>query len=184
MTQQIPPPPAPVAVTLDAATTALVVLDITEATCAPQPNCVAMLPTIAKLIAAARAAGVFVVFTTGAAPTTVLAGVNPNPTDPVVAAGQDKFWDSGLDELLNERGITTIVLAGWRANGSVMYTSFGATLRGYTVVVADDAIAAPEPFMLAIGRYQILNQLLGNPTNEPLRQRTVTLSRTDLIAFR
>ncbi len=184
MTQQIPPAPAPVAVRLDAATTALIVLDTTEATCAPQPNCVAMLPTIAKLVDAARAAGVFVLYTTGAAPTTVLAAAKPDPMDPVVAGGQDKFWESGLDEFLNERGINTLVLAGWRANGSVMYTSFGATLRGYTVVVADDAIAAPADFMLAIGRYQILNQLLGNPTNEPLRERAVTLSRTDLISFR
>src|SRR5204862_8057483 len=44
--QQLPAPPAPVAVSLDPATTALLVLDVTTQTCSPQPNCMAMLPRI------------------------------------------------------------------------------------------------------------------------------------------
>jgi hypothetical protein len=35
-----------------------------------------------------------------------------------------------------------------------------------------------------IGKYQILNQNSANATNEPLKPRASTLSRTDLIKFK
>ena len=71
----------------------------------------------------------------------------------------------------------------WRANGSILFTSHGATNLRYTVVVAVDATAAAQDFEVAIGLYQVLNLLNGNPTNEPLKPGAVTLSRTDLITF-
>jgi nicotinamidase-related amidase len=182
--QQIPPAPNPVAVSLDAKSTALVVLDITEQTCRPQANCIAILPRIVELVARARKAGVMVAYTSGYSPTpSVMPEVAPASDETVVQGSQNKFFNSLLDDVLRRRRIATLVFAGWRTNGSILYTSHGATNLRYTVVVADDAIAAPEPFMMDIGRYQILNQLNGNPTNEPLKDGAVTLSRTDLIVF-
>lgn len=60
--------------------------------------------------------------------------------------------------LLRRHGVSTLILAGWRENGSVLD--------------------------IAIGRYQLLTQLSNNAKNEPLKKGAVTLSRGDLITFR
>lgn len=191
--QELPAAPARADVTLDAAKSALLVLDITDAPCARQPNCVAIVPRIADLIARARKAGVLVLYSATvpgglAAPVaqpSFLPAVAPVKGDPIViGAGQDRFFATALDELLRRRGITTLILAGWRVNGSVLYTAVGATLRNYTVVVPDDATSAARDYDVAIGRYQLLTQLNANAANEPLKNGAVTLSRTDLITFR
>jgi nicotinamidase-related amidase len=182
--QQVPATPDPVPVSLEAASTALAVLDVSEQPCGTQPNCTAMVPRIAALLASARAAGVFVVYSTPTSAPPILPAVAPAPDDPVVRGqAQDRFFNTPLDEILQAHGITTLVLVGWRENGSVLYTAVGATIRGYTVVVADDGTSASQDYDVAIGRYQLLTQLNANPTNEPLRKAAATLSRTDLIAF-
>jgi hypothetical protein len=77
------------------------------------------------------------------------------------------------------------VLVGTLANGAVLYTSFGANVRGYTVVVAEDGLSGDRPFDLIVTRYQVLNQAgFANPQNTPLATERVTLSRGDLITFR
>lgn len=180
---QVPPVPHPVPVRLDPATTALFVMDITDVTCSPQPNCVEMLPRIASLIARARAAGVLVVYTSGGAGGTPLPEVAPATGEPVVQGRQNKFFGTSLDDIMRTHGIKNIILTGWRANGSVLFTSHGATMLRYTVVVAVDCTAAAHDFEVAIGLYQVLNLLDGNSANEPLKQGAVTLTRTDLVSF-
>ena len=91
---------------------------------------------------------------------------------------------TNLDKTLKAKGITTVILTGWKISGSVLYTSVGATLRDYTVVVPVDASLAATDYEGAIGLYQILNQNSANATNEPLKPRASTLSRTDLIKFK
>jgi hypothetical protein len=44
----------------------------------------------------------------------------------------------------------------------VTYTSVGATLRGYTVVVPVDATSDATDCEIVIGKYQILNQNSAN----------------------
>lgn len=184
--QQVPPAPDPVAVTLDPATTALVILDVTEQTCSPQPSCTqGMVPRIAALLGRARPAGVYVVYSVPPSGSPVLPEVAPAPGDPsFVGQAQDRFYNSNLDDLLRPRGINTLILVGWRENGSVLYTSVGATLRGYTVVVPIDASLDATDYEIAIGLYQILHQHSANAENEPLKARASTLSRTDLITFK
>lgn len=96
---------------------------------------------------------------------------------------QDRFFATPLDELLRARGISQVILVGWRADGSVLYTAVGAAIRTYTVVVPMDGTSAAQNYDLAVGWYQLLTQLNANPTNEPLRKSAVTLSRMDLIEF-
>jgi nicotinamidase-related amidase len=152
-----------------------------------------MLPRVAALTAAARKAGAFVVYSAAApngltVPVTApafLPGVQPQSGDPIVlGAGQDRFYSTALDGLLRSHGITTLILAGWRENGSLLYTAVGANLHNYTAVVAEDATSATMDYDVAIGRYQLLTQLNGNAKNEPLKKGAVTLSRSDLITFR
>jgi hypothetical protein len=71
----------------------------------------------------------------------------------------------------------------WKVSGSVTYTSVGATARGYTVVVPVDASLAATDYETAVGIFQILNQFDANATNEPLKTKASTLSRTDLITI-
>src|SRR6266481_311797 len=59
--------PAPATVTLDAKTTALVVLDVTNPTCTTRPACNDSIPALQALIKKARDASVPVVYTNTAA---------------------------------------------------------------------------------------------------------------------
>jgi len=181
----MPATPDPVAVTVDYTKTAVLVMDVAEQTCRPQPRCATgMVPHIASLLASARAAGAYVVYTVPPSGSPVLPEVAPASGDPVFSGqGQDRFFNTNLDYMLRSHGVNTVVLAGWREDGSVMYTSVGATLRGYTVVVADDGVGAAQDYDVAIGRYMMLTQLSANATNQPLKPNAVTLSRSDLITF-
>ncbi|HTE86072.1 MAG TPA: isochorismatase family protein [Dehalococcoidia bacterium] len=126
----------------------------------------------------------YVVYSIPSAASSVLPEVAPQQGDPVFAGhGQDRFYNTDLDSMLQSHGISTVVLVGWRANGSALYTSVGATLRGYTVVVPEDGTSAAQDYDVAIGRYMMLTQLNSNAMNEPLKPDAVTLSRTDLITF-
>jgi nicotinamidase-related amidase len=96
---------------------------------------------------------------------------------------QDRFYNTELDKILKDKGITTLILTGWKVSGSVTYTSVGATARGYTVVVPGDASLAATDYETAVGIFQILNQFDANATNEPLKTKASTLSRSDLITI-
>jgi nicotinamidase-related amidase len=187
LTLQFPSPPDPVPVVLNPATTALLIFDIVDPICSRQPNCTGkMVPAFSSLLARARKAGVTVAFGTRA-PTMSkwLPEVSPAPGDiKIESQAQDRFYNTDLDKTLKAKGITTLILAGWKVSGSVTYTSVGATLRGYTVVVPVDASLDATDYEIAIGLFQILHQHSANATNEALKDRASTLSRTDLIAFK
>jgi len=186
VTLQMPATPDPVKVVLNPATTAVLVSDIVDPICKSQPKCTGtMVPAIASLLAQARKAGVLIVYATRQ-PTISkwLPEVTPAAGDPVIAShAQDRFYNTDLDKTLKTKGITTLILTGWKVSGSVAYTSVGATLRDYTVVVPVDASLAGPDFETSIGFFQILNQSSANPTNEPLKPKASTLSRSDLINF-
>ncbi len=114
-----------------------------------------------------------------------LPDVLPAPGDiKIESQAQDRFYNTDLDKALNAKGITTLILTGWKVSGSVTYTSVAATLRGYTVVVPVDASLDATDYEIAIGLYQILHQRSSNAANEPLKTGASTLSRTDLITFK
>ena len=187
LTLQMPPPPDPVPVVLNPATTALLIFDIVDPICTRQPNCTGrMVPAISSLLTKARKAGVTVAY--GTRPPTMskwLPEVLPAPGDiKIESQAQDRFYNTDLDKTLKAKGITTLILTGWKVSGSVTYTSVGATLRGYTVVVPVDTSLDATDYEIAIGLYQILHQHSSNAANEPLKDRSSTLSRSDLITFK
>jgi nicotinamidase-related amidase len=187
LTLQAPASPEPVAVSLDPAATALLIFDIVDPICTRQPNCTGrMVPAITALLARARKAGVTVAYGTRAhTMSNWMPEVLPQPGDiKIESQAQDRFYKTDLDATLKAKGITTLILCGWKVSGSVTYTSVGATLRGYTVVVPIDASLDATDFEIAIGRYQILHQHSANAENEPLKKAASTLSRTDLITFK
>jgi nicotinamidase-related amidase len=187
VTFQMPAMPAPVAVTLNPKTTALLVLDFVEPICNTQPKCKGeMLPAVTPFMARVRKAGMVVAYGTREENVSKwLPEVAQQPGDiKIVATAQDRFYNTDLDKALKAKGITTIIMVGWKVSGSVAYSSVGATIRGYTVVVPVDTTAAPTDYEQAIGFYNILNQLNGNLTNQALKPNAPTLSRTDMITFK
>lgn len=187
VTLQMPALPDPVRVTLDPATTALLVLDYVEPICGREPRCKGqMLPKMTPFMARIRKTGMVVAYGTREPNKSLwLPEVAPAPGDiQVVSVAQDRFYKTNLDEALKAKGIKTIIMVGWKVSGSITYSSVGATIRGYTVVVPMDTTAASTDYETTIGFYQILNQSNGNLTNEPLKPSAPTLSRTDLIEFK
>ena len=187
MTLQMPALPDPVRVTLNPATTALLVLDYVEPICNSQPKCKAeMLPAMTPFMAQVRKAGLTVAYgTRDQNMSKWLPEVAPAPGDiKIVNTAQDRFYNTDLDKALKAKGITTIIMVGWKVSGSVAYTSVGATVRDYTVVIPVDTTTATTDYETVIGFYQILNQGNGNLTNQPLKPKAPTLSRTDMITFK
>jgi len=183
----MPSLPDPVSVVLNPATTALLIFDVIDHISARQPICKEkMVPAISQLLARARKAGVTIAYGTRAANmSTWLPEVSPASGDiKIENHAQDRFYHTDLDNALKAKGITTVILSGWKVSGSVTYTSVAATLRGYTVVVPIDATLDATEYEIVIGQFQILHQNSSNATNEPLKTRASTLSRTDLITFK
>src|SRR5262245_55898626 len=180
LTLQMPALPDPVRVALKPATTALLVLDYVEPICSSQPKCKSqMLPAMTPFMERVRKAGLVVAYGTREPNMSKwLPEVAPAPGDiKIMNIAQDRFYNTDLDKALKAKGITTIIMVGWKVSGSLTYTSVGATLRDYTVVVPIDTTAASTDYEQVIGFYQILNQGNGNLMNQPLKPKAPTLSR-------
>ena len=181
-TIEVPDLPAPVAVSLDPAATALLVFDMSDALCATVPDCRRTVPIVRSLIDRAREAGAPVIFSLGRAPQTVLAALDRRAAEPVVRSGADKFFRTELEQHL--RGCSFALMAGTSSNGSIVYTALACCARGITVVVAEDAISSKRPLAYFVARWQLLNQPgYPNETNTPLAPSAVTLSRSDLVTL-
>src|SRR5438876_5115020 len=187
-----PPPPELKPVTVDAKTTALLVMDLIKQFCNTEgrPRCVASIPRIEKLLAAARAKGVTIIYTLvpSAGPNVpspvigdTLPAVAPKGNEPVVVSFVDKFIlndkDTGLANILKEKGITTVIAVGTAAHGAVLYTSSAAALRGFNVIVPVDG-------MSTVGEDTYVEQYVAyNLTHEPILSTKITLTRVDMISF-
>jgi nicotinamidase-related amidase len=186
MTLQMPATPEPTRVTLNPRTTALVVLDYVEDICNSQPSCKAkMLPAMTPFMERARKAGLTVAYGTREQNMAHwLPQVAPTASDiKIINVAQDRFYNTDLDKQLKAKGITTIIMVGWKISGSVTYTSVGAMARDYTVVIPVDTTSAATDYETTIGFYNVLNSGNANLPNEPLKKGAVTLTRTDLITF-
>jgi len=178
--------PAPATVTLDAKTTALVVLDVINPTCSTRPACAASISALQALIKKARDTNVPVVYTNTATTNAIVPEIAPLASDTtIVPTNADKFNNPDFDAAFKAKKVTTLLLVGTRSNGAVLYTAFEANVRGYTVVVAIDGISGSIPFETTLAEWQMLNQPgFTNADNKPLAEKLVTLSRGDLITFK
>lgn len=176
---EAPPPPELTRVSVDAETAALLILDIQYNNCNPEtrPRCIASLASIQSLLTRARGKGMAVVhsLTRGASEADIRAEVVPNPGEPVVKSGVDKFFRTDLEDILRRRGIQTIIVVGTSAHGAVLHTATGAALRGLDVVVALDGVSATDPYAEQYTCWHL--------ANAPGTRRRTTLTRSDLIAF-
>jgi nicotinamidase-related amidase len=190
-------PPAPVlkSVTVDPKTTALLVMDLVKQACNEKnrPRCIASLPKIAKLIAAARASGATIIYTLFPSPAPdkfpnpvigdTLPAVAPKGNEPVVVSFVDKFIlgdkDTGLEKMLKDKGITTVITVGTAAHGAVLYTSSAASLRGFKVIVPVDGMSGDGTDTGAYIEQYVAYDL----THAPILSPKITLTRIDMIKF-
>lgn len=177
---KLPPPPVLQPVKVEASQNALLVLDFSTGTCnaAQRPRCFDTLPAVTKLLADARSHGTPVVYSTvpnGSVRDTppVLA---PQPGDPVVSAGADKFLDTDLANILKAKHIRTVIVTGTSAQGAVLYTASAAALRGYDVIVPIDGMSASDAFGELATAWVFANGPAGV-------SRHVTLTRSDMIRY-
>jgi nicotinamidase-related amidase len=183
---QAPPKPELKAVSAESRTTALLLLDIIKQTCNSEkrPRCVAAVPKIMKLLEAARVSGAMVVYATvpNVPIADTLQDIAPLKDDPVIVSWVDKFSlggkDTGLERLLRDRGIKTVITVGTSSNGAVLYTASAAALRDFNVVVPVDGMAAN-------GQDTYVDQyVVYNLAHAPIISAKVTLTSTDKITFK
>ncbi len=176
-----PPAPELKAVTVDPKTTALLMFDFLPQDCGTRPRCVATLPAVKKLVAEARTHGMTVIYTTYGKFTAadILPDVAPRPGEPTLTAFCDKFilgnQDTGLEKMLKNKGITTVVTVGAFANCAILYTASAASLRGFNVIVPVDGISEPNPYAEQISTWQLANAIVVSSK--------ITLTRIGMIKF-
>jgi nicotinamidase-related amidase len=184
-----PPPPQLKSVTLDPSTTALLLIDIIKQTCNTQrrPRCVAAIPKLQKLLTEARAKGVFVIYALFPSPSPAtfpnpkisdyVPELAPQDNEPVVTAFVDKFIlgdkDTGLQKMLKDKGIKTLVPVGVASHNGVLFTSVSAALRGFNVVVPVDGMAGNNAYEDQATDYILTSSLVYK----------VTLTSIDMIKF-
>jgi len=181
-TVKIPPPPALKPVTLDAKTTALLILDLQRPSCTKErrPRCADTIPKVKKLMDAARAAGAAVIYTFagGGDPKTIAdPALAPRDGEWMAQRGPDKFLGSDLDKRLKDKGITTVIVTGQSAAGVVFGTGSGSAQRGYKVIVPVDGMSSEHAFAEL---YTAWHLTTGGPV---IVTEKVTLTRTDMIKF-
>ena len=186
---KVPPPPELKSLTLDPKTTAILVIDIIKQTCNEQrrPRCVAAIPKIEKLLAAARASGVTVIYSLFPSPSPAtfpnpvisdyVPALAPKGNEPVVTAFVDKFMlgdkDTGLQKILKDKAITTLVPVGVTSHNGVLFTSVSAALRGFNVVVPVDGMAGNNAYEDQAAAYTLTSSIVYK----------VTLTSVDMIKF-
>jgi nicotinamidase-related amidase len=185
----VPDIPQTERVALEAATTALVVVDmqhdfVSDGGSLQVPDAHATVPVIADLVRRFRVASSPIVFTQDTHrdgdpefaiwPVHALEGthgweivdeLHPLPEDTVLRKPRyDAFYGTPLDHLLRQWGIRTLVVCGTVANICVHYTASSAALRWYDVVIPRDAVSALDPFDLAASLRQTTSLLAGRVT--------------------
>jgi nicotinamidase-related amidase len=178
-TAKAPPPVELKAVKINPKETAFLILDIEELTCNTErrPRCISSVPKIKGFLDRARTNGVAVVYslTSRGEIETILPGVTPQGTEPVVKSSVDKFFNTELEKILREKGIKTVVIVGTTAEGAVLHTATGASMRGFRVIVPVDGMSAGTLYAEQYTAWHLLNA--------PGTRRSTTLTRFDMIGF-
>jgi len=174
-----PPPPAVKPVTVDKATTALLMLDFNEQTCNMQrrPRCVASIPHVKKVLDEARAAQMPIVYSLGGGgkPSDLPSTIAPTADEPIVSSGVDKFANTDLEKILKDKGVKTVLVVGAAAHGAVLYTVSTAATRGFKAIVPVDGISADIPYA---EQYTVWHL-----ANAPRIADAVTLTTLDWLHF-
>jgi nicotinamidase-related amidase len=182
-TAATPPPPELKEVTIDPATTALLLLDIMKENCGGRPRCVAAVPTMTRLHDEARARNMVVWYSLvgsngKATPEDVMdLKIKPRAGEWYRPAGPDKFVRSTLEPTLKQASVKTVVICGTSYEGATVGTASGAAQRGYKVIVPVDCSASEDVYREQYATYHLGG---GGPASIT---RNITLTRSSMIKF-
>jgi len=172
-TVEAPDVPIEPRVAVDAASTALIVVDMQNDFVKPGgalvvAAAVETIPAIQRLLALAHAKGMPVFYTQdthepgdiefpiwgqhvlrGSWGWRIIDELTPQPGDRVIEKLRyDGFFGTSLDHELRLKKVVTVIVCGTVANICVLHTAGSAALRGYGVILPVDAISAITPFDL------------------------------------
>ncbi|MBI6874846.1 isochorismatase family protein [Clostridium aciditolerans] len=173
-TVPIPPAPELKPVTVDPKTTALLILDMETSIC-KNPRCIGSIPNINSLLTRARKNNMLVVYSlipTGS-PSDVFKQLSPLRGDPIVKSTVDKFYRTNLEKILQKKGIKTVIVTGYAANGAVLHTATAAAFRDFNVIVPVDGMSANNPYAEQYTAWHMLNS--------PGTRGRATLTKANLI---
>ncbi|HEY2990414.1 MAG TPA: isochorismatase family protein [Candidatus Binatia bacterium] len=151
--QEGPNRPEPKPLTLDAKTTAVLVLDLSSRCHDPKQVCSKLMPAMGEFLDKARAAGVPILYSVSASAKGTPLGDVASPlkrkeSEPVIYPdGFDKFIGGELQAFLKEKGAKTLVVTGSSTNGGVLYTvTTAARIHRYNVVIPMDGVNAATKY--------------------------------------
>jgi nicotinamidase-related amidase len=174
-----PPPPALKPTTVDAKTTALLMLDFVKPSCNEQrgKRCVATLPTVKKLLDEARAKGMLVIYTAYGKLTEkdIVPEVAPTGGEPFVVSFLDKYLHTNLEKILKDKGIQTVITVGTFAHGAVLITADESAERGFKVIVPVDGMSADAIYGEQYTAWHL--------AHAPIVAGRTTLTTVDMIKF-
>jgi nicotinamidase-related amidase len=178
-----PPAPELKDVTVEPATTALLLLDIMKAGCTARPRCVAAMPVIKTLHDEARANNMVVWYSLvgmdgKATPDDVMdPAIKPRAGEWYRQGGPDKFLGSTLEATLKQAGIKTVIVCGNSFQGATVGTASGAAQRGYKVIVPVDCSAGESVYH---EQYAAFHLAKGGPVGIT---SNITLTRSTMVKF-
>ncbi len=174
-----PPPPEIKPVTVDAKSTALLIMDVQNDSCSTKrrPRCVASLPKIAALLAAARSKGATVIYslTSKGTEADIRKEISSIAGEPFVKSNADKFYATDLEKILKDKGIKTVIMTGTAAHGAVLHTAASAAPRGFKVIVPVDTMSAEDAYAEQYTAWHLVNS--------PATRSQTTLTQSDLVKF-
>jgi nicotinamidase-related amidase len=146
-----------------------------------------MIPKVQKLLTDARAKGVYVIYALFPSPSPAtfpdpkisdyVPELAPKGDEPVVTSFVDKFIlrdkDTGLQKMLKDNGIKTLIPVGVASHNGVLFTSVSAALRGFDVVVPVDGMAGNNAYEDQLTAYTLTSSIVYK----------VTLTSIDMIKF-
>jgi nicotinamidase-related amidase len=176
-TVSAPPTPQLKSVAVDPKTSALLILDMETSIC-KSPRCIASIPNIYNLLTEACKNDLLVVYslTHMGNPRDIVRQIAPLPGDPIVKSNVDKFYKTNLGEILHKRGIKTVVVTGYSANGAVLHTAVSAAFHGYNVIIPVDCMSTAN--ILYAEQYTAWHML-----NSPATRNRAVLTKVNLIRF-
>ena len=182
-----PPAPEAKAVTLDGATTAIIIMDMNQMQCAQETRCSATAPAIKRLVDGGRAAGAMFWYSLPgdnskpADVDLVVKGVTPKDGEFERINGPDKFRGSNLEDKLKARNIKSAIICGHSFQGVGIGTGTGLAVRGYNVVVPVDCLASNsnDPNVLFLEQYSVWH--LAKAANGVANR--VTLTRSSMVKW-
>jgi len=179
----VPPPPELKEVTVEPASTALLLLDIMKGGCSARPRCIAAMPNIKRLHDDARAHNMVVWYSLvgsdgKSTPDDVMdPAIKPRAGEWYRQGGPDKFLGSTLESILKQAGIKTVIVCGNSFQGAAVGTASGAAQRGYKVILTVDSSAGESIYN---EQYAAFHLTKGGPVGVT---SNVTATRSTMIKY-